>query len=367
MKRREFVKSAALSAAALGAGNVAKGAVGRAAASATAPEAIKAVLLHLGHNMWCDWFPEGMDLSKFEKGLPDTTLRCKDDLWRKVTDHAAAKGMNMIVIDLGEGAVYPSHPELAITGSWSVEKLRAELNRLRGMGLEPIPKLNFSTTHNGWLKYYRRMLSTPTYYKVCEDVLRDAYKIFDRPRFIHIGCDEETAQHQAGSGRAYYISVRVGEFWMHDFEHLVRTVEKLGARPWAWSDYGWSHPEFMQRCPKSVVLSNWYYDECYGGFDLATNKTADHKRLINFWDLEKAGYDQIPCGTNWVGWKRRQVNAGAEDVIGKLVKLGRQVVAPERLLGFMMAPWASTDNDENTAFNIRGIDLFADALNQPRG
>ncbi len=59
-----------------------------------------------------------------------------------------------------------------------MEKLRAELNRLRGMGLEPIPKLNFSTTHNGWLKYYRRMLSTPTYYKVCEDVLRDAYKIF---------------------------------------------------------------------------------------------------------------------------------------------------------------------------------------------
>ena len=110
MKRREFVKSAALSAAALGAGNVAKGAVGRAAASATAPEAIKAVLLHLGHNMWCDWFPEGMDLSKFEKGLPDTTLRCKDDLWRKVTDHAAAKGMNMVVIDLGEGVVYPSHP-----------------------------------------------------------------------------------------------------------------------------------------------------------------------------------------------------------------------------------------------------------------
>jgi hypothetical protein len=54
-------------------------------------------------------------------------------------------------------------------------------------------------------------------------------------------------------------------------------------------------------------------------------------------------------------------------VIGKLVKLGRQVVAPERLLGFMMAPWASTDNDENTAFNIRGIDLFADALSQPRG
>jgi hypothetical protein len=137
MKRREFVKSAALSAAALGAGNVAKGAVGRAAASATAPEAIKAVLLHLGHNMWCDWFPEGMDLSKFEKGLPDTTLRCKDDLWRKVTDHAAAKGMNMTsgrvsftpaTLSLpspGHGAWKSSVPNSIGCGAWGLSRFRS--------------------------------------------------------------------------------------------------------------------------------------------------------------------------------------------------------------------------------------------------
>ena len=79
MNRREFVKSAALSAAAVGVGGVAAGA-GQAFATATGPEAIRAVLLHLGHNMWCDWFPPDIDLSKFSTGLPDTTLRCKDDL-----------------------------------------------------------------------------------------------------------------------------------------------------------------------------------------------------------------------------------------------------------------------------------------------
>ncbi len=89
MNRREFVKAATLSAAAVGLGGVARGA-GQAFVPATGPEAIKGVLLHLGHNMWCDWFPPGIDLSKFEMGLPDTTLRCKDELWRKVTDHAAA-------------------------------------------------------------------------------------------------------------------------------------------------------------------------------------------------------------------------------------------------------------------------------------
>ena len=84
---------------------------------------------------------------------------------------------------------------------------------------------------------------------------------------------------------------------MHDYLHLVRTVERLGARPWCWSDYGWRHPEFLKRSPKSVVMSNWYYDEWYGGFDPKTNKTSDLERLVQFWDLEKAGFDQLPCGS----------------------------------------------------------------------
>ena len=71
MNRREFVKSAALSAATFGLGGVARGAA-PASAPARGPEAIRAVLLHLGHNMWCDWFPPDIDLSKFSTGLPDT-------------------------------------------------------------------------------------------------------------------------------------------------------------------------------------------------------------------------------------------------------------------------------------------------------
>ena len=107
-----------------------------------APGEIKALLLHLGHNMWCDWFPADIDIEAiakdYQKGrspVPDTELRSKDDLWRKATDHAAARGLNMIVIDLGEGLVYPSHPELSIKGSWSPEKIRSEIVRLNSHGL----------------------------------------------------------------------------------------------------------------------------------------------------------------------------------------------------------------------------------------
>ena len=132
--RRDFIASAAMAAA----GCAAKTSL----ASFAAPGEIRAFLLHLGHNMWCDWFPEDVDLKAAVAGmpagrtpLPDAVLRSKDELWRQVTDHIAAKGMNMIVIDLGEGLVYPSHPELAIKGSWTPEKLRAEIARLNKLGI----------------------------------------------------------------------------------------------------------------------------------------------------------------------------------------------------------------------------------------
>ena len=95
---------------------------------------------------------------------------------------------------------------------------------------------------------------------------------------------------------------------------------------------------------------------------MSKNETVGKKKLMPFYDLEKAGFDQIPCGTNWVGWKRRQLNVGADDVIGKLVKVCRRDIPAARLKGFLMAPWASCDTQENVDFNIRGIDLFAAAL-----
>ena len=133
-------------------------------------------------------------------------------------------------------------------------------------------------------------------------------------------------------------------------------------RPWAWSDYGWNHPDFYEWCPKSVMMSNWYYDEQYGGFDLATNKTSDRARLKGFYDLDKAGFDQIPCGTNWVGEIRAQKKLGADDVMGKLVTLCRRDISAQHLKGFLMAPWQSCDTEENTVINCRAIDLLADAL-----
>ena len=63
-----------------------------------------------------------------------------------------------------------------------------------------------------------------------------------------------------------------------------------------------------------------------------------------------------------MGWKRKALGVGADDVIGRLVEMCRRDISKKNLKGFMMAPWASCNNEDNLKFNLRGIDLFVDAL-----
>ena len=292
-------------------------------------DTIWAALLHFGMNMWCDQpVKEYKDFTPYELSLISVAdhLRFDEDVWRKVTDRMADVGMNMVVIDVGEGILLKSHPELAVKGSWAVERFRAELDRLRKMGLEPIPKLNFSAAHDTWLKDYGRMLSTPEYYRVCEDVIAEVGEIFDKPRFFHLGYDEENWKCQRACAFAV---VRQGEMWWHDFLKISGFAEKRGMRPWIWSDYAWDHDEeFLSRMPRSVLQSNWYY-----GTHFEASKNAHRViRCKMFKRLSDAGFDEVPCGSNYE----------SDENIGALVQYCDKAIAPEHLKGFLMAPWFAT-------------------------
>ena len=310
---------------------------------------MRGMFLQLGNNMWSDVPVKDWALTKKEDLAEVSSLdvlRFDEAVWRRLTDRMVQKGFNAVVMDLGEGCIYPSHPELAVKGSWSAERLQKELARLRGIGIEPIPKLNFSTCHDTWLKEYGRMVSTPEYYRVCADVIRDVCEIFDKPRLLHLGYDEENF----GNQRKYaHAVVRQGELWWHDFLFFVKTVEKLGMRPWIWSDYIWRHKdEFLSRMPKSVMQSNWYYRQW---FDFESIPKERRVHLESFLTLEKAGFDQIPCGSNWA----------CEENIAGLVRFCRKNIAPERLQGFLMTTWGPT-LPSCEAKLTRGIDLAAAAM-----
>lgn len=276
---------------------------------------IWAYLIHLGYNMWAD-------RDATEWGLAYVSakahLRCETEIWDQVVNGVAATGANLLLIDLGEGVQYQSHPELAVKGSWTVARLRKELQRIRDLGLEPIPKLNFSACHDAWLGPYSRCLSTELYYRVCGDLIEEVIDLFEGPRFFHLGMDEETAQHQ----RYYdYVVIRQHDLWWKDFLLLVEKVEKQGVRPWIWSDYVWNHPEpFFSRMPKSILQSNWYYGSTF-------QRTQTYVKA--YLDLEEHGFDQVPTGSNW----------SCPENFPRTVRYSRRNISPKRLKGFLMSVW----------------------------
>ena len=335
--------------------------------AAAKPSEIRAILLHLGLNEWGDWLGPDEERDQGRNYTADK-IRFDETIWRETVDYMRKAGMNTVVMDLGEFVAYPSHPELGVTGSWTAERMNAEVRRVKAMGLEPIPKLNFSAGHDSWLKEYHRMVSTRQYYKVCADVIKDVCDIFEKPRFIHLGYDEETAGHQH---KQTHVTVRQGELWWHDFLWFCRGVGKLGMRPWIWSDYGWKHDDFVGRCPKEVLHSNWYYDEQMGGFDPDTTTNAWSKSVLRLYEaLDKAGFEQVPCASNWQSPQRKKAGLANNDAcMGELVKFCRERLSPANLKGFMMASWTNCAGRGCQTFNHAGIDQLATALRDfpPRG
>ena len=311
-------------------------------------------MIQLGHNMWKEAPLYGKPTPETRDNYAQPYNRTDVKVWNEITEYIAKKGANLLLIDLGEGLIYPSHPELAVKGSWSPERMKEEIARLKCLGLEAIPKLNFSTCHDAWLKDYSHMVSTPEYYKVCADVIHDVCEIFGKPRLFHLGWDEERSRAQ--KSRRYLVE-RKGDLWWHDFLFTVREVEKHGVRPWIWSDKIWLAPEeFRKRMPKSVMQSPWHYDR----FLHFVRNTEEMLKLdwpepwagaLAFKEIDEAGYDTMPCGSTWA----KQWNMEA------VVRFSKKHLDNSRIKGFLMAPWTRTYRSEDVVRNRTAADCLSEA------
>lgn len=73
----------------------------------------------------------------------------------------------------------------------------------------------------------------------------------------------------------------------------------------------------------------WFYGDKLEGL----KPGSYHEELVSaFGRLDAAGFDQVPCGSNWQH----------DENFGKLVAYNRKTIAPSRLRGFLMAPWFFT-------------------------
>ena len=308
-----------------------------------------ALLIHLG----CRY--KG-DSRKAEK-LPDRMF-CDYDTWRRVIDRMAEVGMNTAVIEVAEGVVLPSHPELSVKGAWSPERMAKEISYMKACGIKAIPKLNFSTLHDPWLGDVQYEVSTPRYYRVCSEVIKDVAEIFDRPELFHIGMDEESDI--GGQGNRDMLIIRQGDLFWHDVNFLADEVEKHGGRAWMYGDDAWFRREsFYANFPKRILLSNWFYGR---SFRIA-EKPWQPPRMKSYREFDEHGFDQVPTATNWYpAYLYKDKGIQSNDVNFPLtVAHCRQVISPERLKGFMMTTWKKTLPENFDAIS-HAIDLVGQSM-----
>lgn len=307
------------------------------------PRFMWAYLAHFGMKLW-------------ESRCHYADLKVDDSMWKSLTERAAEIGVNVFVIDLAEGMVFPSHPELAVRGSWEPERMHDEVVRLKKMGMIAVPKLNFSSSHDQWLGKWRPYLSTPEYFQVCSEVIDDVAAVFDETPLFNIGYDEESYFIQ-NVNKFPYVRLRRGELWWHDFLWFVNEVERRGMRAWMWSDYCWHHPDFYERCPRSVLQSNWLYEKelVREKITAGTPDTWDPRSGFEAYEkLEKARFDQVPCGSTWEH----------RENFGNTVRYCRKLIPPGRLKGFLMAPWYYRTQEDKREKIMTSLDVMAEAMRE---
>ena len=307
------------------------------------------VLVHLTDNMWrSNKLPWNFD----------------DEQWDYILNSAAEKGFNTILLDLGDGIQYKSHPEISLPEAWSHDRMRAEIKKAAGLGLTIIPKLNFSTTHDCWLGEYERMVSTSVYYKVCKDLIEEVYELFDHPKYIHLGMDEEGYKM---AFRLDYVCYRQHALIWHDMKVLFDYVAACGATPWIWADMLVNHPEEFRKhfAPGSVLLSPWQYFAMYEeNFTPITHSQADYEYYTTgaFKGSGIVYVEEDPACANY----RKEVIPAMLEGYGMVpttsncfkcycnhsdtLRWFKEKTPDEQVIGFMTAPWLMTTNKDAPVF-----------------
>ena len=288
-----------------------------------------------------------------------------DTFWEYILDESVKCGINTILLDVGNGVEYGSHPEIADENAWTRRRVRKEVARCRDMGIKIIPKLNFATTHGYWMGEYRYKTSTNEYYRFANDMIKETYELFDHPEYIHIGLDEEDARHCGGAQLAVY---RQKELYWHDTRFLIDCVADTGARPWIWSCPLFRHTEEYQKHidAEEVLISPWQYFSLY---EETWTRIDSDQELIDYYGrspykemnltyveedpycvmyrekalpLMKDGYDYVPCVSVY-----NHCDYNTPDTF----RYYKENAPDNQVLGMLTAPWARTIWDFKDRFD----------------
>ena len=307
----------------------------------------------------------------------NTVLNFDENVWRDMTDVMVEEGFNTLFVDIHEGLHYGSHPELAVDGAWTRQKMRKEIARLKEMGITLVPKLNFSACHDYWLCEYRMMRSTKEYYRVCRELIMEVSALFPDSPYFNIGMDEEDALHVAGEEHCAF---RQGKLLWHDMQFLADCVRDCGKTPIIWGSkilplyeefkanistddlligMSYYHGVKEEHWTKTDSREDYYNYYFVNGHYVGQNMEyieRDDPFYIRFRNLAKQvaldGYDVFLNVSNFY---RHPHNA--DDVVDMMVNEW----PGERVKGIITSMWYPTI-EKHRDNNITGIKLLGEAL-----
>jgi len=252
--------------------------------------------------------------------------------FEEIVKFLAQHKFNTVVLDLGDAIKWESHPEICAPNALDKAFFKQKLDELRAMGLTPIPKLNFSSCHDTWLKEYRRMVGSTIYRKVCRDLIEEAIELFDKPEYFHLGLDEETSEGCHMHSEAMVI--RGEKLLWDDYHFFMDCCFNKGVRPWMWADYFWDRSElFVKNVSKEVLISNWYYHH----FVHYKEEYWLSRAQDAFVNLAKYGYEQVPTFATFNG----DHTTGYETMLHCKTNIDSKLIK-----GYMTASWLPTMPDE---------------------
>ena len=171
---------------------------------------------------------------------------------------AARAGMNLLIVDVKDAVVYRRLPELRRRYSVPMDELVEIAERAKELGLEVVPKMNFSLSpqhrHSQWFEPHQSSPPSRDFWRrglAAVDEVVDAVK----PRIVHVGMDED--------------DTRSPEEYREDLLRLHRELDRRGLRMAMWADVchrwraqqRWKEIPAIQSLPRDVILMPWHYGE----------------------------------------------------------------------------------------------------------
>ncbi len=210
----------------------------------TAPLKRRGMLIHLTH-----YDPRWNKEKETEERFDHATAEA-------VIDAMADAGMNLLLIDVEDGVIYKSLPELRKRYSVPMAELGALTLRARRKGLEVVPKLNFSRSplhrHSAWLDPNQADRDSASFWKQGFAAIDEVLTATESST-LHVGMDED--------------DTRSPEEYCKATMRLYRGLRRRGVRMAMWAEVGhkwrpqerWKEIPAIRELPRDVILMPWSY------------------------------------------------------------------------------------------------------------